>query len=185
MRTLFGRRVILGLLAGALAACGQPATAPTASDNGQAATDATMVGGSQAGNATAAPASGGPVVDQASLVDFLRGKGLTVELAGDVQQPFLRAAGTVLRVSGGDVKQPADIQAYDYDDTALGTDGAQAAEEDASQLDAAGNPRTTMIMWVAAPHFFRKERIIALYIGDDPAVVKLMTEALGPQFAGR
>ena len=191
MRTLFWRCVALVLLVGALAACGQPAAAPTATDSGQAAPDATVSAVSQAGNETAAPASGttplpgGPVVDQASLVDYLRGKGLTVELAGDVQQPFLRAAGTVLRVSGGDVKQPADIQSYNYDDTDLGTDGAQAAEEDASQLDQDGNPRTTMITWIAPPHFFRKERIIALYIGDDPAVEQLLTESLGPQFAGR
>ena len=191
MRTLFWRRVSLVLLAGALAACGQPATAPIASGSSQSVPDATVSAVSQAGNETAGPASGttpspgGQVVDQVSLIDYLRGKGLTVELAGDVQQPFLRAPGTVLRVSGGDVEQPADIQSYNYDDTDLGTDGAQAAEEDASQLDANGNPRTTMITWVAPPHFFRKERIIALYIGDDPAVVQLLAEALGPQFAGR
>ena len=191
MRILFWRHVAMLLVGGALVACAQPAAAPTATGSVRSAPEATVSDVSQAGNETVAPASGAeethgePVVDHVSFVDYLRGKGLTVELAGDVQQPFLRAAGTVLRVSGGDFKQPVDIQSYNYDDTDLGTEGAKAAEEDASQLGPDGNPRTTMITWIAPPHFFRKERIIALYIGDDPAVVQLLAEALGPQFAGR
>ncbi len=104
---------------------------------------------------------------------------------GDVEQPFFRAKGTVLRVSGSGIKQPAEIQSYNYDDTDLGTDGAKAAEEDAGEIGPDGNPKTTMVTWAAPPHFFRKERIIGLYVGDDPAVLKLLSDALGPQFAGR
>lgn len=140
----------------------------------------------RASSGTAAIQShGGPVKDHVSFVDYLRGQGLTVEIAGAVEQPFLRGKGTTLRISGSNIRQPAELQSYSYDDTDLGTDGVKAAEEDAQQIGPDGNPRTSMITWVAPPHFFRKERLIVLYIGDDPAVVRLLTAALGPQFAGR
>jgi len=34
------------------------------------------------------------------------------------------------------------------------------------------------------PHFFRKERVLVLYTGEDKAVLNLLTHLLGPQFAG-
>ena len=60
----------------------------------------------------------------------------------------------------------------------------QAAEADAAQIGPDGNPRTTMVTWIAPPHFFRADRLIVLYIGDDPTVVDLLTALLGPPFAG-
>lgn len=39
--------------------------------------------------------------------------------------------------------------------------------------------------WAAPPHFFRKERAFVLFLGDDPAMLDLLTQLLGPQFAGR
>lgn len=41
------------------------------------------------------------------------------------------------------------------------------------------------VAWAAAPHFFRKERAFVLYLGNDPAIIGLLTKLLGPQFAGR
>lgn len=35
-----------------------------------------------------------------------------------------------------------------------------------------------------APHFFRKEQLVVLYVGEDQAVVNLLTKLLGPQIAG-
>ncbi len=128
---------------------------------------------------------GGPVRDHASLLDHLRAQGLTVEPAGSVEQPFLQAEGTTIRISGGPIMQPAEVQSYDYNDTDFAGDGAGVAQADAEQIDKDGNPRTMMITWVAPPHFFRKERAFVIYLGDDPAVLQVLTAALGPQFAGR
>jgi len=128
---------------------------------------------------------GGPIKDHVSFVDHLRATGLTVDIVGDVQQPFLRAKGTQLHLSGGDLKQPVDIQSYNYDDTDLGTDGLAAAQADAAQIEPNGMPKTTNVQWNAAPHWFRTERVIVLYLGDDPAVLGLLTTLLGPQFAGQ
>ncbi|GAC1561581.1 MAG: hypothetical protein NVS4B8_06290 [Herpetosiphon sp.] len=128
---------------------------------------------------------GGPVTDHVSFVDHLRATGVTVEIAGSVQQPFLRPVGTTLRLSGGPITQPSDIQSYNYDDQEHGTGGVKAAAADAQQIGPDGNPRLMMISWLASPHFFRKERLIVIFVGDNPAVLKVLTDALGPQFAGR
>ncbi len=173
-------RVGFGLLALiVLAACGQSPLSTGVADASTTQTEAPRAG------VPVAQSHGGPVKDHVSFVDYLRGKGLTVEIVGDVQQPFLRAKGTTVRASGDGIQQPAEIQSYNYADTDLGMNGVQAAEEDAQQIGPDGNPRTSMITWIAPPHFFRKERVIVLYVGNDAAVIKLLTDALGPQFGGR
>jgi hypothetical protein len=128
---------------------------------------------------------GGSVKDHLSFVDALRAKGLTVDILGSVEQPFLQAKGTGLRLSGSSLKEPAELQSFNYDDRALGTDGLKAAAEDASQIEPNGNPRTARINWIAPPHFFRRERVIVIYLGSDANALALLTELLGPQFAGR
>ncbi len=126
----------------------------------------------------------GLVKDQASFIDALRGKGLKIDVTGSVEQPFLQAEGTILTVSGGNLKEPAELQSFNYDDKDLGTNGLSAAAEDASQIDPNGNPRTARINWIAPPHFFRKERVIVIYLGRDTNALALLTELLGPAFAG-
>ena len=160
-----------------LAACGQAASTTTTAGGSATRTE---LGGSQSGGQS----HGGPVKDHVSFVDHLRGQGMTVEIVSDVQQPFLRGRGTLLRVSGAGMNEPAEIQSFNYDDTELATDGVQAAQEDAAGIGPDGNPRTAMVTWVEPPHFFRKERIIAVSVGTDPAVLQLLSDALGPQFAG-
>ncbi len=133
---------------------------------------------------TPTASQGGPVKDQASFVDALRRKGLKVDVTGSVEQPFLQTEGTTLTVSGGNLKEPAELQSFNYDDKDLGTNGLNAAAEDASQIDPNGNPRTARINWIAPPHFFRKERVIVIYLGRDTNALALLTELLGPAFAG-
>ncbi len=153
----------------AVMACGQPAATGSTSGGVQPGTTAIPVGTPESHD--------GPVADQVSLIDHLRGKGLTVETAGNVQQPFFTAQGTLLRISGGELTQPADVQVFDYET-------AEAAKADVRQIGPDGSPRTMMITWVAPPHFFHRERVVVLYTGTDPAVLTLLAEVLGPQFAG-
>jgi hypothetical protein len=120
----------------------------------------------------------GSVVDSASLIDALLACGLTVDPMGAVEQPFLKPeSGTVVRLGGGNLAQPADLQIFEYQN-------AERAAADAAQIGPDGNPPTMMIDWIAPPHFFRAERVIVLYIGEDQAVVNLLTAVLGSPFAG-
>ncbi len=128
---------------------------------------------------------GGPVRDHVSFVDNLRAAGYTVSPSGDVQQPFLLPRGTLLRISGGDLTAPADLQSFSYDDRDLGTDGMAAAQADVNQIQPDGQPRTARVTWSGPPHFFHKDRVIVLYVGSDPQLLGELQVLLGPQFAGQ
>ena len=129
---------------------------------------------------TGAQSHGGPVQDQVSLIDALRGKNLTVDISGTVSQPFLNPqSGTAVRLSGGALTAPADLQLFEYS-------SASAASADASRISPDGSgTATTKISWVAPPHFFLKGRVLVLYVGNDPAVFNVLKSLLGPQFAGK
>lgn len=120
----------------------------------------------------------GSVIDRAGLINALPACALTVESVGSVEQPFLQPeSGMVLQLSGGDLVQPAEIQVFEYGD-------AERATDDAAQIGPAGHPPTMMISWLATPHFYQAGRLIVLYVGDDQAVVDLLTTLLGAPFAG-
>jgi hypothetical protein len=132
------------------------------------------------GAAQGPPSHGGPVQDQVSLIDTLRGKNVTVDISGSISQPFLHApSGTIVRLSGGPLTTPADLQLFEYA-------SASAASTDAKKIQPDGSgTSTTRISWVAPPHFFLKGRVMVLYVGSDSAVLNLLQSLLGPQFAGR
>jgi len=128
---------------------------------------------------------GGPVTDHVSLVDNLRADGYSVSPVQDLQQPFLHARGTLLRISGDDLSVPADVQSYNYDDRDLGTNGVAAAQADAAQIQPDGQPKTASVAWSGSPHFFYKERVIVIYLGTDAQLLSELAHLLGPQFAGQ
>ena len=121
---------------------------------------------------------GGPVQDQVSLIDALR-KTVTVDISGTIAQPFLHPdSGTIVRLSGGTLAAPADVQLFEYA-------SAAAAGADAHQIRADGSgTATTIVDWIAPPHFFLKGRVLVIYVGKDRGAVNLLTSVLGSQFAG-
>ncbi len=122
---------------------------------------------------------GGPVKDQVSLIDALRSKGLTVDISGKVYEPFLSAqSGTSLHLTGAALSAPADLQVFEYG-------SAEAATADAHQIRPDGSGTATMMVdWVAPPHFFLKERVLVIYLGKAGGLVSVLSDLLGPQFAG-
>lgn len=114
-----------------------------------------------------------PVEDIVSLVGALTAAGATIEMREPVEQAFFTERGQILEVNG------ADVQVFEYET-------AQAMEADAALVEPdGGSIGTSMVTWMATPHFFKSGRILVLYVGDDQAVVDLLEGALGPQFAGR
>ncbi len=78
------------------------------------------------------------------------------------------------------------IQVYAYPTTA---DAAQdAARIAADGFDFApttdGTLAATTVDWVDSPHFFRQDRLIVLYLGEDPRLLAQLERVLGEQFAG-
>lgn len=115
---------------------------------------------------------GGPVKDYVSLVDNLRGAGANVEPVGEITQPFFSVEGFVIKVNG------ADVQVFEYADGTAAENEAQLVAPDG------GSVGTSMISWVAPPHFYKTERLIVLYVGDDTGVLEVLAEVLGAPFAG-
>ena len=113
------------------------------------------------------------VEDLATLLTALEGSGATVEIGEPVSQQFFSIEGTLLKVNG------ADIQVFEYE-------SAEEMENQASQVSPdGGSIGTSMVTWVDAPHFYKANRIIVLYVGNEASVLDLLESALGPQFAGR
>lgn len=121
---------------------------------------------------------GGPIVDHVSFVDALRREGYAVDVLGEVEQPFLSANGTLLRVRGTGLERGEELQSFDYD-------SEEAAKVDAGAIGADGNPQGSKVAWVGSPHFFLRGRVLVLYVGDNAVATGLLTKLLGPQFAGR
>ncbi|HUF37167.1 MAG TPA: hypothetical protein VMN57_01480 [Anaerolineales bacterium] len=110
--------------------------------------------------------------DFTGLVEALRTAGATVETGEPVEQPFLSKAGQIVRIDG------ADLQVFEYG-------SAEALEADAATISPdGGSTDTTMITWMATPHFFKSGRLLVLYVGDDAATLGLLETVLGEQFAG-
>ena len=132
-----------------------------------------LAGFAGCGEPPAPPTShGGPIRDYVSLIDHLRAS-TTVVPAGSVNQPGLSVTGYLIKVNG------EDVQVYEYADE-------DAANTEASHISPDGGTiGTTMVDWVAPPHFFKKGRIIVLYVGTTPSVLQVLRMNLGPQFAGR
>ena len=71
------------------------------------------------------------------------------------------------------------MQVFEYKSAeAMEADAALVAPDD-------GSVGTSMVSWMATPHFFKSGRVLVLYVGDDAATLDLLKSTLGEQFAGR
>ena len=119
------------------------------------------------------PKKGRTVKDLDTLVEALKARGLKVEHAGDVSQPFFSVEGRALTVNG------ENVQVFRYPTV-------EAAGRDAGQVSPDGSGvGTSMVSWVGTPHFYRKGNLIVLHVGDNPRVTGALRSTLGAQFAGR
>jgi hypothetical protein len=124
--------------------------------------------------ATLAPTTGSVTVeDQASLLAALQAAGAPTSVGNAVTQDFFTPQGQIISVNG------ADIQVFEYD-------SAEAMESEAALVAPdGGSIGTSMMMWMDAPHFYSTGRIIVLFVGNDSAILDLLEQVIGPQFAGQ
>ena len=72
-----------------------------------------------------------------------------------------------------------DVQVYEYPDEAAADADAQLVSPDGSTVG------TTMISFVAPPHYYKAGKLIVLYVGQDRDTLDLLKDLLGSQFAGQ
>jgi len=111
-------------------------------------------------------------MDRAGLVAALRAKHVSVEADGDVEQPFLSIAGRMIKIYG------EDVQVFQYADAATMEAQAARISSDGSTIG------TTKPFWIGTPHFFKRGKLLILYVGDEERVVKALEAVMGRQFAG-
>jgi plastocyanin len=131
-----------------------------------------LVGISCAGEESPPTSHGEPTEDHVSLVNNLRATGATVELAGDINQPFFSVEGSAITVNG------ENVQVFEYSDDTTAKAEAETIAPDGSSIG------TSIVSWVAPPHFYQKDRIIVLYVGTNQGVLNFLEQALGAQIAG-
>jgi len=148
------------------------------------------------------PSTDAPDYDYRSLIDDLRSAGATVEehSGPTVEQSPDKRASILSKVAllgwGRRVSVNGEtIQVYEYPDVLAADTEAGFVSPNGYNISVPlgdgryGGPHYE---WVGAPHFYKKDRVIVLYveegggffIGDDPPLVEVLQRALGPPFAG-
>lgn len=115
--------------------------------------------------------------DLASTDDLVRAfeqKSVTVVRGGALSHaayPFFSVAAQRLVVNG------EDVQVFGYPD-------AGRADNDAARVSPTGTPIDgSQIAWIEAPHFYKRDRLIVLYVGHSPNMLLLLQTVLGQPFA--
>jgi len=99
-------------------------------------------------------------------------QGVKVGRGGRVSQPFFSVSGQILAVEG------EDVQVFRYATAAAARREAGRVSPDGSSVG------TSTMSWMSTPHFFRKDNLIVIYVGDNAAVLRALAAVLGAQFAG-
>jgi len=106
-------------------------------------------------------------------MDNLHAAGITVKLGGDVVQPFFSVQGKIIKIHG------EDAQVFQYANEAETDAQSALVSPDGSAVG------TSMLSWIGPPHFFKRGKLLVLYVGDNDKVLKALESALGRQFAGQ
>lgn len=124
------------------------------------------------GSETPTVSHGGPVRDHVSLVDTLRAQGWTVEPTGSISQPFFPIPGQILKVND------QDIQVFEFEDPSAARSQVQDISPDGMSIG------KSVVQWIDPPHFFLAGKILVLYLGTNPELLKQLEKVLGKQIAG-
>lgn len=115
-------------------------------------------------------------IDFTSLVNSLTALGLNVDIGDEIKQPFFSVTSKVVTVAG------EQIQVLEYTTASDADMEAEKISSDGTTIDNDGI--STSILWTSKPHFYKKGKIIVIYIGENNTVINALTDILGSQFAG-
>src|SRR5215210_1108791 len=103
---------------------------------------------------SAPPIGAQPSSSLSGILASLRAEKVDVKEGEILEQPFFPVPAHLFSANG------EDLHLYEF---ATAAD----AERAAGQVDASGSTiGTTKMAWLAAPHFYRKDRVIAILLGD-------------------
>lgn len=120
-----------------------------------------------------APKSAAACESTDAFTRALRSAGAQVEVAEQLQQGFFTVPAQRLVINGDDV------QVWEYTNES-------ASQADAAQISDGGYAiGSTMVDWIATPHFFQCAKLIVLYLGENEETLTLLENILGEQIAAK
>jgi hypothetical protein len=121
------------------------------------------------------PLEPGELSSVEAVVEALQQQGATVTRAGELP----RSAHAYFSVNAQRVVvNGADVSVFAYPDV-------RRADADAALVSATGTRiGETSVFWIDTPNFYRRDRVIVLYVGRAPEVTKPLEAVMGPPFAG-
>ena len=109
-----------------------------------------------------------------ALIRALQQQGATVNRTGSVPRssyPFFSVSAALVQVNG------MDVQLFEYA-------SAAQADSDASKISPTGSPiGQSQISWMDTPHFYKRDRLIVLYVGHSADVLRVLEAVVGEPFA--
>jgi hypothetical protein len=118
------------------------------------------------------------VLGASGLIAGLLERGVGVGVADAYAElPFLHADGTRYRLDVPGVPSGSEIQVYDYRDPA-------ALAADVAQISPDGQPTSGPVAWGRPPILFRSGSVLVLTFDGAQPLAEMLTELLGPPFAG-
>jgi hypothetical protein len=112
------------------------------------------------------------ITDFAALVEAFKGQGAAAEAGEEIFDPTFSVKGRFLNLP----RDRVEVMEYPTEAEAQ-AEGAKISPDGLQVGDSA-------VDWVDAPHFFRANQLIVLYVGRDETTLDLLAGVLGPQFAG-
>jgi hypothetical protein len=111
--------------------------------------------------------------EYARLIGKLRARRALVKSTNErVRQPFFLVSGRIMKVNN------ENIQVFEYSNPATTDSQAKRVSPDGKTI---GNNKPS---WMSTPHFFKSQKLIVIYVGDDQTVLRILQAELGNQFAG-
>lgn len=118
----------------------------------------------------------GPVSHE-GLVGALRGEGIDPQSPKPEPPGVLEVSSSVYDVPGGE------LHVFPFENEREARMAQARIEPDGSTIQTTSGINQ-VVDWSAPPHWFRKGREIAVYIGSSSEVLDALDKAAGPQFAG-
>lgn len=114
-----------------------------------------------------------PSLKYPRLIAKLRRQGAKVKSSKEkVRQPFFSVTGRIMKVND------ESVQVFEYSNLATIQAQAKQISLDGKTI---GNSKPS---WMSTPHFFKSQKLIVIYVGDDQTILKILQAELGNQFAG-
>ncbi len=107
------------------------------------------------------------------LANRLRSAGANAKLTTKrVRQPFFSIPGRIVSIND------ESVQVFKFTSASAAEGAAKRVAPDGMTIG------TSKPSWMATPHFFKRGKLIVLYVGVNESILRMLSASLGGQFAG-